>query len=97
MIFEEGKSFAFLHIKDLFCELIDRESHLLIFGIGKIVVGFEVIDFLMLYYLFHELDCRVILSAVLTFLSRNRDCLQLAGFLHQFYFHIGSFPRFQCS
>ena len=95
MVFEEGKPFPFLHIKHFLCEFIDRESHFLIFRVGIIIVRLEVVDFLMLDNLFHELDRGVVFSAVLAFLRSNRNGLKFAWFLYQFDFHIGGFPRFQ--
>ena len=95
MVLQECKPLSFFHIEHLLCELVDGEGHLLIFGIREKIVGFQVVDFLMLNHLTHEIHRRVVFSAVFSPLCRDGDRLELARFLNELDSQVFGFSWFQ--
>ena len=76
MVFQEGGPLVLPFVEDFVADFIEREGHLLVFGVGEIVLTVEVTLLFVGYDLLHQFHGRIILAAVTSALYRHGDACE---------------------
>ena len=83
VVFQKGESLVFSLVKHLVTHFVERERHLLVFGVGEEILGMKVALFFVGNHLLHQFHSRVVLATVSCSFGGDSHACQRLGICHQ--------------